>query len=143
MASELKKKAFWRAVIAEFLAMILFVFISIGAALGFNFPVVEKTNQTVGRTQDIVKVSLAFGISIATMAQSVGHVSGAHLNPAVTLGCLLSCQISILKAVMYMIAQCLGAVVATAILSGITSGLENNSLGLNGVRTILLFVSKL
>nr|P50501.1 RecName: Full=Aquaporin FA-CHIP [Pelophylax lessonae]AAC38016.1 chip aquaporin [Pelophylax lessonae]prf//2016242A water channel FA-CHIP [Pelophylax lessonae] len=133
MASEFKKKAFWRAVIAEFLAMILFVFISIGAALGFNFPIEEKANQTVGRSQDIVKVSLAFGISIATMAQSVGHVSGAHLNPAVTLGCLLSCQISILKAVMYIIAQCLGAVVATAILSGITSGLENNSLGLNGL----------
>lgn len=135
MASEFKKKAFWRAVIAEFLAMILFIFISIGAALGFNFPIAENTNQTASRSQDIVKVSLAFGISIATMAQSVGHVSGAHLNPAVTLGCLLSCQISILKAVMYIIAQCLGAVVATAILSGITSGLENNTLGLNGLST--------
>ncbi|CAH2281919.1 aquaporin-1 [Pelobates cultripes] len=130
MASEIKKKAFWRAVIAEFLAMIIFVFISIGAALGFNFPVAQSQNAT--RTQDIVKVSLAFGLSIATMAQSVGHISGAHLNPAVTLGCLLSCQISILKAVMYIIAQCLGAVVATAILSGITSEVRENSLGLNG-----------
>lgn len=134
MASELKKKAFWRAVIAEFLAMILFVFISIGAALGMKFPIEDKTNQTASsRSQDIVKVSLAFGISIATMAQSVGHISGAHLNPAVTLGCLLSCQISILKAVMYIIAQCMGAVVATAILSGITSNAEDNSLGLNSV----------
>ncbi|XP_063780401.1 aquaporin-1 [Pseudophryne corroboree] len=129
MGSEFKKKAFWRAVIAEFVAMIIFVFISIGAALGFQFPI--KNNQTVIRQQDNVKVSLAFGLSIATMAQSVGHISGAHLNPAVTLGCLLSCQISILKAVMYIIAQCLGAVVATAILLGITSELPINSLGLN------------
>ncbi|CAJ0927095.1 unnamed protein product [Ranitomeya imitator] len=112
--------------------MILFVFISIGAALGVNFPIQDKSNETAGRTQDIVKVSLAFGLSIATMAQSVGHISGAHLNPAVTLGCLLSCQISILKAVMYIIAQCLGAVVATAILSGVTSNIEGNTLGLNG-----------
>ncbi|XP_053323924.1 aquaporin-1 [Spea bombifrons] len=131
MASEFKKKAFWRAIIAEFLAMSIFVFISIGAALGMNFPVAQ--NQTTTREQDIVKVSLAFGLAIATMAQSVGHISGAHLNPAVTLGCLLSCQISILKAVMYIVAQCLGAVVATAILSGITSQIDKNSLGLNGL----------
>ncbi|XP_028605539.1 aquaporin-1 isoform X1 [Podarcis muralis] len=132
MASEFKKKKFWRAVVAEFFAMSLFIFISIGAALGMNFPI-PSANDTVPRVQDNVKVSLAFGISIATMAQSVGHISGCHLNPAVTLGLLLSCQISILRAVMYIIAQCLGAVVATAILSGITSGLADNSLGLNAL----------
>ncbi|KAM6104666.1 aquaporin-1 [Theristicus caerulescens] len=131
MASEFKKKMFWRAVVAEFLAMSLFIFISIGSALGFSFPVVG--NKTSTRSQDNVKVSLAFGLSIATMAQSVGHISGAHLNPAVTLGLLLSCQISIFKAIMYIIAQCLGAVVATAILSGITSSLPNNLLGLNSL----------
>lgn len=131
MASEFKKKLFWRAVVAEFLAMTLFVFISIGSALGFNYPL--KSNNTSGATQDNVKVSLAFGLSIATLAQSVGHISGAHLNPAVTLGLLLSCQISILRAVMYIISQCVGAIVATAILSGITSSLNNNSLGRNEV----------
>lgn len=136
MASEFKKKVFWRAVIAEFLAMSLFIFISIGSALGFNFPV--SNNETSTKSQDNVKVSLAFGLSIATMAQSVGHISGAHLNPAVTLGLLLSCQISILKAIMYIIAQCLGAVVATAILSGVTSSLPNNLLGLNSVSKKLL-----
>ncbi|XP_015272155.1 PREDICTED: aquaporin-1-like, partial [Gekko japonicus] len=127
MASEFKKKVFWRAVVAEFFAMTLFIFISIGSALGFMFPVGK--NQT--RAQDNVKVSLAFGLSIATMAQSVGHISGAHLNPAVTLGLLLSCQISVFRAVMYVVAQCLGAIVATAILSGVTNSLEDNSLGLN------------
>ncbi|XP_075414330.1 aquaporin-1 isoform X1 [Tenrec ecaudatus] len=129
MASEFKKKLFWRAVVAEFLAMTLFIFISIGSALGVNYQVVG--NHTMAPTQDIVKVSLAFGLSIATLAQSVGHISGAHLNPAVTLGLLLSCQISILRAVMYIIAQCVGAIVATAILSGITSSLNTNTLGLN------------
>ncbi|XP_054847995.1 aquaporin-1 [Eublepharis macularius] len=131
MASEFKKKMFWRAVVAEFLAMILFIFISIGSALGFNFPI--SANKTTTPTQDNVKVSLAFGLSIATMAQSIGHVSGAHLNPAVTLGLLLSCQISIFRAIMYIIAQCLGAIVATAILSGVTSSLDGNSLGLNAL----------
>ncbi|KAM3822853.1 aquaporin-1 isoform 1-T3 [Vipera latastei] len=133
MASELKRLAFWRAVVAEFLAMSLFIFISIGSALGFRFPV--TVNKTVTPIQDNVKVSLAFGISIATMAQIVGHISGAHLNPAVTLGLLLSCQISVLRAVMYIVAQCLGAVVGTAILSGITSNLKDNLLGLNELAT--------
>ncbi|XP_036897094.1 aquaporin-1 [Sturnira hondurensis] len=131
MASEFKKKLFWRAVVAEFLAMIIFIFISIGSALGFNYPV--KNNKTSDGTQDNVKVSLAFGLSIATLAQSVGHISGAHLNPAVTLGLLLSCQISIFRAIMYIVAQCVGAIVATAILSGITSSLPNNSLGSNAL----------
>lgn len=135
MASEFKKKLFWRAVVAEFLAMTLFVFISIGSALGFNYPL--KNNQTAGAVQDNVKVSLAFGLSIATLAQSVGHISGAHLNPAVTLGLLLSCQISILRAIMYIIAQCVGAIVATAILSGITSSLPDNSLGRNEVSGVV------
>lgn len=134
MASEFKKKLFWRAVVAEFLAMTLFIVISIGSALGFNFPL--KNNQTSGAAQDNVKVSLAFGLSIATMAQSVGHISGAHLNPAVTLGLLLSCQISVLRAILYIIAQCVGAIVATAILSGITSSLPGNSLGSNAVSRV-------
>uniref|UniRef100_A0A2K6N117 Aquaporin-1 n=1 Tax=Rhinopithecus bieti TaxID=61621 RepID=A0A2K6N117_RHIBE len=100
---------------------------SIGSALGFKYPL--GNNQTA--VQDNVKVSLAFGLSIATLAQSVGHISGAHLNPAVTLGLLLSCQISIFRALMYIIAQCVGAIVAAAILSGITSSLPGNSLGRN------------
>ncbi|XP_053569720.1 aquaporin-1 [Bombina bombina] len=132
MASEFRKSTFWRAVIAEFIAMIIFVFISIGAALGISFPISQNETVTPA-AQDIVKVSLAFGLAIATMAQSVGHISGAHLNPAVTLGCFLTCQISIFKALMYILAQCLGAVVATAILSGVTSNIEKNSLGLNGL----------
>ncbi|NXL78770.1 AQP1 protein, partial [Leptocoma aspasia] len=137
MASEFRKKMFWRAVVAEFLAMSLFIFISIGSALGFNFPVVA--NKTSTRSQDNVKVSLAFGLSIATMAQSVGHISGAHLNPAVTLGLLLSCQISIFKALMYILAQCLGAVVATAILSGLSEGINaGQGLGIEIIATFQL-----
>ncbi|KAK2505787.1 hypothetical protein MC885_020916 [Smutsia gigantea] len=122
MASEFKKKLFWRAVVAEFLAMTLFVFISIGSALGFHYPL--KNNQTAGAAQDNVKVSLAFGLSIATLAQSVGHISGAHLNPAVTLGLLLSCQISVLRALMYIIAQCVGAILAPGVNSGQGLGIE-------------------
>uniref|UniRef100_A0AAY4CQM4 Uncharacterized protein n=1 Tax=Denticeps clupeoides TaxID=299321 RepID=A0AAY4CQM4_9TELE len=57
------------------------------------------------------------------VALSLGHISSAHLNPAVTLGLLVSCQISVLRAMLYIIAQMLGAVVAGAVmckLNGVT-----------------------
>ncbi|XP_051555585.1 aquaporin FA-CHIP-like [Myxocyprinus asiaticus] len=120
---ELKSKAFWRAVLAELVGMTLFIFLSITAAVG---------NSNNDKPDQEVKVALAFGLSIATLAQSLGHISGAHLNPAVTLGLLASCQISLLKAVMYIIAQMLGAAVASGIVYGVTKG---DALGLNAIHS--------
>ncbi|XP_048111480.1 aquaporin-1-like [Alosa pseudoharengus] len=119
MMSEIKSKAFWRAVLAELLGMTLFIFLSITAAIGND-------------QLDEVKTSLAFGLAIATLAQSLGHISGAHLNPAVTLGLLASCQISVLRAVMYMAAQMLGATVASGIIYGVRPD-TNNKLGVNSL----------
>ena len=79
-----------------------------------------------------VKVALAFGLAIATLAQSLGHISGAHLNPAITLGLLVSCQISVFKAVFYILAQMLGAVVASAIVYGVKPT-NIDALGVNHV----------
>ncbi|XP_056326755.1 aquaporin-1a.1 [Danio aesculapii] len=119
--NELKSKAFWRAVLAELLGMTLFIFLSITAAVG---------NTNTQNPDQEIKVALAFGLSIATLAQSLGHISGAHLNPAVTLGLLASCQISLLKAVMYILAQMIGATVASAIVLGVSKG---DALGLNQI----------
>ncbi|XP_076829322.1 aquaporin-1a.2 [Brachyhypopomus gauderio] len=106
MAQEFRTGSFWRAVIAEFVGMTLFVFLGIATAIG-------NTHNT--NPDQEVKVALAFGLAIATLAQSLGHISGAHLNPAVTLGMLVSCQISVLKAALYIMAQMLGASVASGI----------------------------
>uniref|UniRef100_A0A8C1J8P6 Aquaporin 1a (Colton blood group), tandem duplicate 1 n=1 Tax=Cyprinus carpio TaxID=7962 RepID=A0A8C1J8P6_CYPCA len=116
---ELKSKAFWRAVLAELVGMTLFIFLSITAAVG---------NSNNDKPDQEVKVALAFSLSIATLAQSLGHISGAHLNPAVTLGLLASCQISLLKAVMYIVAQMFGAALASGIVYGVTDG---NALGIS------------
>ncbi|XP_028282627.1 aquaporin-1-like [Parambassis ranga] len=115
---EIKSWVFWRAVAAEFVGMLLFIFVGLSAIIGRD----EK-----GVAQEL-KVSLAFALAIATLVQSLGHVSGAHLNPAVTLGLLVSCQISALRCVFYILAQVLGAVSASAIVNGYK---VRDSLGIN------------
>lgn len=122
---EIKSWAFWRAVAAEFVGMFLFIFIGIAAIIGKDKNKVEKED-----VAQELKVSLAFALAIATLAQSLGHISGAHLNPAVTLGLLVSCQISALRCVCYILAQMLGAVAASAVMNGYSP----NSLGVNKVR---------
>lgn len=120
---EFKSKEFWRAVLAELVGMTLFIFLSISTAIG---------NPNNSNPDQEVKVSLAFGLAIATLAQSLGHISGAHLNPAVTLGMLASCQISVLKAVMYIVAQMLGSALASGIVYGARPN-NTSALGLNSV----------
>lgn len=67
-------------------------------------------------------VSLAFGLTVVTMAYGIGHISGAHLNPAVTLGAFAAGRIHIKDVVPYIIAQLLGGVIAGFTLWFIASG---------------------
>jgi aquaporin Z len=67
-------------------------------------------------------VSLAFGLTVLTMAYSVGHISGCHLNPAVTVGLVAGGRFPVKDAPMYIASQVLGAVIAAALLSVIASG---------------------
>ncbi|XP_030257668.1 aquaporin-1 [Sparus aurata] len=121
--TEVKSWAFWRAVAAEFVGMLLFIFAGLTAIIGS----VEK-----GVAQEL-KVALAFALAIATLVQSLGHVSGAHFNPAVTLGLLVSGQISALRCVCYILAQMLGAVAASAIVNGYA---QIGSLGVNELNRV-------
>ena len=82
---------------------------------------------------DIVKIALCFGVTVATLAQSLGHISGCHVNPAVTAGLItgakvsqglrasprlfFSLQIGAVKGLLYVVAQCVGAIVGAGILS--------------------------
>ena len=70
----------------------------------------------------LVGVSLAFGLSVVTMAYAIGHVSGCHLNPAVTVGLAAGGRFPAAHVAPYVIAQVLGAVVGAALLDVIASG---------------------
>jgi aquaporin Z len=70
----------------------------------------------------LLGVSLAFGLTVLTMAYAIGHISGCHLNPAVSLGLLVGGRFSSAELVPYIIAQVLGGVAGGAVLFVIASG---------------------
>jgi aquaporin Z len=70
----------------------------------------------------LLGVSLAFGLTVLTMAYAIGHVSGAHLNPAVTIGLAAGGRFPAKDILPYVLAQVIGAVAASAVLYAIASG---------------------
>jgi aquaporin Z len=80
-----------------------------------------------------VGVSLAFGLTVLTMAYAIGHISGCHLNPAVSLGLWIGGRFPAKDLIPYWIAQVLGAVAAAAVLLYIASGKPGYDLAVNGL----------
>lgn len=95
---------------AEFVGTFTLIFIGGGAGIA------------AGR--DIVAVALANGLAIGIMVSNLGHISGGHFNPAVTLGFVATRRITAPLAVCYWMAQLLGAVAAALILRGLFSHAE-------------------
>jgi len=99
---------------AEFLGTLWLVLGGCGSAvLAAKFPEVG-----IG----LVGVSLAFGLTVLTMAFAIGHISGCHLNPAVTLGLWAGGRVPARDILPYIIAQVIGAIAAAYILCAIASG---------------------
>jgi aquaporin Z len=100
--------------LAEFLGTFWLVLGGCGSAvLSAGFPEVG-----IG----IIGVSLAFGLTVLTIAYSLGHISGAHLNPAVTIGLWIGGRISAKEIVPYILSQVLGGIAAAGILYVIVTG---------------------
>jgi aquaporin Z len=84
---------------------------------------------------NILGIAFAFGLSIVAMAYGIGHVSGCHLNPAVSFGVLVAGRMTMSDFVAYVIAQVLGAIAGAIVLYIILSGKSegwNGGLGQNG-----------
>ena len=74
-------------------------------------------------------VAIAFGLTVVAMAYGIGHISGAHLNPAVSFGVFLNGRMSVKEMLVYWCAQILGAIAAAAILFGIVKSVEGMEVG--------------
>ncbi len=73
-------------------------------------------------------VALAFGLTVVTMAYAVGHISGAHFNPAITIGLWAGGRFPAAKIPVYLVSQVLGAIAASAVLYAVASGKAGFSL---------------
>lgn len=63
-----------------------------------------------------VRIALCFGVTVATIAQSIGHISGCHINPAVTLGLFFGGKIGLINSLLYIVVQCIGGLIGAALL---------------------------
>src|SRR6266481_3376249 len=105
--------------LAEFLGTFWLVFGGCGSAvLAAAFP-----NVGIG----LLGVSLAFGLTVLTMAYAIGHISGCHLNPAVSVGLWAGKRFTGSELIHYIIAQVLGAIAGSGVLWVIASGKEGFS----------------
>ena len=92
--------------------------------------------------ETVIGTALAFGLSVVAMAYTIGGISGCHINPAITLGVLLSGRMKGKEAAMYMIFQVLGAIIGSTILYFVTinSGLigtgANDLQSVNAIQTV-------
>jgi aquaporin Z len=94
-----------RQAIAEFVATFALVFIGAGS-------VVMAANQQ----SDLVGVALAHGLVLAVMVSVIGHISGGHVNPAVTISAWVAGKIDSARAVLYIVAQLAGAIAGAGFL---------------------------
>src|SRR6187455_3066743 len=100
--------------VAEFIGTFWLVLGGCGSAvLAASFP-----NVGIG----LLGVSVAFGLTVVTMAYAIGHISGCHLNPAVTLGLMAGGRFPTDQIIPYVVAQVVGAIVGAGVLYIIASG---------------------
>ncbi|XP_078739395.1 aquaporin-4-like [Lampetra fluviatilis] len=110
---------FWRSLLAELLGTALLVMLGAGSTLTWS----EQ------HPASNVQVSLCFGLAVAALAQCLGGVSGAHLNPAVTAALLVARRVPLSRGVAYVAAQSLGATLGAALLLLVTPGDVAGALG--------------
>jgi aquaporin Z len=129
--------------LAEMIGTMVLVLMGCGTAVSLNCGV---------DTASVVGTAVAFGLAVVAMAYTIGGISGCHINPAITLGCLISKRISPKDAGMYMVFQVIGAFIGSGLLALLVSqiGAAGTQTGANScangpvaaciVETILTFV---
>ena len=107
--------------LAELLGTFVLVFIGTGSAV------------VAGKDIGYLGIALAFGISVLVMVYAIGQISGCHINPAITIAMLINGKIPAKDAVIYIIVQCIGAIIASVLLLTIMTGFPGYDLATNGL----------
>ncbi|XP_054267678.1 neurogenic protein big brain-like [Macrosteles quadrilineatus] len=110
--AEMRTLEFWRSIISECLASFFYVFVVCGAS--------AAVAPTGSQGLVVIANALAAGFSMAALTQAFGHVSGAQVNPAVSVAMAVTRNISYLRAVLFITAQGGGSIAGAALLYGVT-----------------------
>lgn len=97
-------------------------------------------NGGCGTPAQVLMVSFAFGLAVVAMAYAIGGISGCHINPAITFGAWLTKRMSGKEAIGYVVAQCLGALVGSAIIYALVKSIPMDyvtTTGANSTSTVL------
>lgn len=103
--------------IAETIGTMILVLMGCGSAV---------FNGGCGTPAQVLMVAMAFGLSVVAMAYTIGGISGCHINPAITLGCMLSGRMKAKEGIMYMVFQVIGALIGSTIIWILTSNIDMN-----------------
>ncbi|XP_031490499.1 probable aquaporin PIP2-1 [Nymphaea colorata] len=135
---DLTKWSFYRAVIAEFIATLLFLYITIATVIGYKHQFATSNDPCAG--VGVLGIAWAFGGMIFVLVYCTAGISGGHINPAVTFGLLLARKVSLIRAIFYIVAQCLGAICGVGLVKGFQSAYYVRYRG--GTNFLALGVSK-
>ncbi len=112
----------WRRYAAELIGTALLVLVGVGVAV-------------LAPGAGALGIALAFGLVLTVLANAIGPISGCHVNPAVTLGMALAGRIPARRAVFYIIAQIIGAIIGAAIVLAVANNRPGYTQAANGLGT--------
>lgn len=121
--AEFRQVGVIKATLAEFISTLIFVFAGQGSGIAFS-----KLSPDYGTTPTgVIAAALAHGLALFVSVAISANISGGHVNPAVTFGAFVGGNVTLIRGVLYIIAQCLGSVVACLLLVFSTGGMVSNS----------------
>ena len=116
----------WRAVLAELIATLLFVFVGAGSVVVVTGVIGVSPGDDVGA---LTAIALAHGLAIAVVVAGTAKISGGHVNPAVTFGAVITGRMKLTTGILYVGAQLTGAVIGALLLEAAVVGDVEGNLG--------------
>lgn len=110
-----------RKLFAEFLGTFFLVFLAVGTAVAGIAAVRDDTSEMLVPAAGVVGVALAFGFVLVMAVYAIGHISGCHINPAVTAAMMVGRKMPIREGLAYMVVQVLGAIAGAGLLQFLVS----------------------
>ncbi|XP_059481152.1 aquaporin AQPAe.a-like [Neocloeon triangulifer] len=117
------RRAIWRPLLAEFIGNLFLNLLGCASVVTLN---------ETGSSSNLL-ISLTFGLVLASVVQVVCHVSGGHINPAVTIAMMVTNNITIIKGILYILVQCAGSTIGSLILRALTPENLGGNLGMTTV----------